>query len=194
MPAVQEMLGYLGSLWPLEKELIADLEPILQFETVKRWKYLLEPGQVNDRLYYIHKGLLRCFYMKEEEGKPDKDVSTQFMRERDVCVSVLSFYGRAQSFEYIEVMEPCEVFSITYDQLEAIYQKYFSFNYIGRVLTVKYLMDWAKQLGIIRMLLVEERYKALGREYPWLLQRVPHKYLASFLDMSESEISRLRGR
>jgi hypothetical protein len=27
-----------------------------------------------------------------------------------------------------------------------------------------------------------------------LLQRVPHKYLASFLDMSESEISRLRGR
>jgi CRP/FNR family transcriptional regulator, anaerobic regulatory protein len=194
--AAQEMLGYLGSIFKLEDELIAGLQPMLRYEKIKRKTHLLRPGQVNDRLYYIHKGLLRCYYLKQnEDGEgPDIEVSTWFMRERDTCVSILSYYLQQPSFEYIEAMEHCELFSIGFTELEAIYQRSFSFNFIGRVLTAKYLVDWAKQLGNIRMLKSEERYAALCRVDPDLVQRVPQKYLASFLGISESTISRARGK
>lgn len=192
--AVQQMMGHLHSIYPLEKELTEDLQAILRYEQIRRSAYLLRPGQVNDRLYYVHKGLLRCFYIKESEEGADREVSTWFMQEKDICVSILSFYGRRPGFEYIQAMEPCEVFSIAYDQLDGLYRKYFSLNYIGRVLTVKYLCEWSQQLQNIRQLRAEEWYEALKRDFPDLLQRVAHKYLASFLDINESTISRLRGR
>jgi len=189
------MFTYLDKVYPVPPALIDELmDGGVQFIKLRHRQFLLEAGDVCKNLYFIHKGLLRCYYIKEnEETGEETEVNTWFMRERDICVSVHSYYKQAPSYEYIQALEDCELICIAHDKLEEVYRKYIDFNFIGRVLTVEYLLDWAEQLKDIRMLKAQQRYEAFRKRAPELEQRVPQKYLASFLDMQPETLSRARG-
>jgi CRP-like cAMP-binding protein len=191
--AAQAMLAHLDAVYPMTPGLVSDINQVVEFIKPKRMEYLLQPGQVCERLYYIHKGLLRCYYeLTDEETGQTKEVSTWFMRERDTCVSVESYYLQEPSYEYIQTLEHSELFSIKKADLDALFLKHLEFNYIGRLLTINYLVDWVRQINGIRKLKVADRYEALRKRDPELLQRVPQKYLASFLDTTPETLTRIR--
>ena len=144
-------------------------------------------------LFRSHKGLLRCFYIHQNEKTgEDREVCTWFMRENDTCVSVRSFYTQTPGKESIQALEPCELFYITFDQLEEIYRKYLHFNFNGRVLTAKYLVEWSDQLENLRMLKAAQRFAELQKRDPELIWRVPQKYLASYLGILPTSLSRMQ--
>jgi CRP-like cAMP-binding protein len=62
------------------------------------------------------------------------------------------------------------------------------------MLTIKYLVDWVKQINGIRKLKVADRYELFQQRDPSLAQRVPQKYLASFLDTTRETLTRIRSR
>jgi CRP/FNR family transcriptional regulator, anaerobic regulatory protein len=63
-------------------------------------------------IWFIEKGMLRCFYMLE-----DKEVSSWFMKEGDVTVSVESFFRQTISYESIQALEDSTVHYITFHTL-----------------------------------------------------------------------------
>jgi CRP/FNR family transcriptional regulator, anaerobic regulatory protein len=190
--AAKSMFNYLGAVYPLQEGLIDVLTDIAGYRQLKPKELLLKPGEVSKELYFVHKGLLRCFYLRTNERTgEDREVCTWFMRENDTCVSVLSFYSQTPGKESIQALEACELFYITYDQLEMIYRKYMDFNFNGRVLTAKYLVEWTRQLENIRMLKGPERFAELLKRDPELLGRVPQKYLASYLGVRPDSLSRM---
>ena len=192
--ASKAMFESLGTIYPINAELEADLREAAIFEAFSRFEWLLKPGEINKRLYYIHKGLMRFYYeLVDEETLETKEVNTQFRREGDTAVSVESWYTQEPSYEYIQTLEYTEVFSIAFADLEAIYRKHVEFNFTGRVLTIKYLVDWVKQINGIRKLKVADRYELFCKRDPILLQRVPQKYLASYLDTTPETLARIRG-
>jgi CRP/FNR family transcriptional regulator, anaerobic regulatory protein len=128
-------------------------------KTTKHWKipkreFLLQAGEVCENLYFIKSGLLRCYYLKG-----DAEVSTWFLRENDMVVSVDSFYDQVPSYEYIQALEDCELISIGFYELEELFQTYPEHERIGRLMTLKYLRIWTRQLHNIRMLSAAERYR-----------------------------------
>jgi hypothetical protein len=94
----------------------------------------------------------------------------------------------------IQALEGSELYYIRFEELEEIYHDFPDFNFIGWELTAKYLKLWAQQLYGIRMLSAEERYKYLMEKQPEILLRVPSKYLASYLDINEITLSKIRGK
>ena len=137
----------------------------------------------------IHKGLLKCYYLLD--GTP---VSDWFFGEMETIVSIDSFYDQVPSKDFIQALENTDLFYITYDDLENLYRNFIEFNVIGRILTNKYLRIWHRQAQNIRMLTAEERYAFLLANQPELINRVPVRDLASYLDMSRETLSRMRGR
>jgi CRP-like cAMP-binding protein len=136
---------------------------------------------------FIKKGLLRAFYVKGEN-----EVSSWFMKEGDICVSIESFYGQRPGYEYIQAIEDTQLYYLYYAELELIYQKFPEFNVIGRILTIKYLTLWSEQLYAIRMQNAKERYEWLLQFHPELIQRVPQKFIASYLDITPETLSKIR--
>ena len=190
--AAESMFKYLSAVYPLKKVIIKELMAKAGYRQLRRKEYLLKPGETCKHLYFVHKGLLRCFYLEtNEKTGEDREVCTWFMREKDTCVSVRSFYSQTPGKEFIQAVEPCELFYITYEDLEMIYRKYISFNFNGRVLTVKYLLEWTVQLENLRQLKAAQRFEELFRRDPELFQRVPQKYLASYLNILPTSLSRM---
>ena len=186
LEAARQMLQLLNSIYPMSKDLEDDILEIIRFRSVRKKQHVLKKGEVDRNIYFVIKGLLRCYYEMEE----GTEVCTWFMRATDVCVSVHSFYNQVKSYEFIQALEPSELIYIDFDQLEALYKKHLEFNYIGRVLTIKYLVDWNWQLKDIRLLPTDKRYDALLQRDPDLVRRVPKKYLATFLGMLPTSLSR----
>ncbi len=75
-----------------------------------------------------------------------------------------------------------------------MYRHFIDSNFLARVVTEKYYMLSEQRLFSIRMQRAQERYQYLIDNFPELIQRVPSKYIASYLSITEETLSRIRGK
>jgi CRP/FNR family transcriptional regulator, anaerobic regulatory protein len=186
---MKEILKFLDSIHELSPACLKYLEDVAEFEKVKKGQYLLKPGRINDRLYFIKKGVLRCYYMLN-----GRELTDWFFWEGDAVVSIDSFYDQAPSKDYIQALEYTEVYWITAEDLDYAYEHFPEFNFVGRVLTTKYLRIWHRLARQIRFLKTEERLQLIMKEQPEIFLRIQQKVLATYFDMSPETLSRLRGQ
>jgi len=166
------------------------LKKIIGTIKIKKMDYLLKEGVVANHIYFIKKGILRCFYKK----KDGTEVTAWVFQEPNVVVAANSFYKREKSFENIQAMVNTEVFFISYDQLEELYLEYPVFERVGRLLTIEYLMFFSMQLFGLRMLSSAERFDLWYKDNSDLLLSVQQKLIASYLDMLPETFSRMKNR
>jgi CRP-like cAMP-binding protein len=184
---MKEFFELLNSIHPLTAELQEHLLGVLEMTTLKKKDFLLLEGQVCKKICYIQKGLIRCFYNINSE-----EVCSWFMTERNLIISVESFFSQKPSYESIQALEDCTLISLGYDKLQHIYKTYPELNFVARVLTEKYYVLSEQRLYSLRKKRAPERYKFLRDNFPELVQRVPSKYLSSYLSVSEETLSRIK--
>lgn len=186
---MDKVFGFLNAIYPLPPELSVHLSQILKTREFPRKEFLLKAGHVSRHIYLIEKGLVRCYYMLGE-----KDISAWFMKEGDVVVSVNSFFGQVPSEENIQALENTLVYYISYDELEETYRNYLSFNVNGRKILTHYYRLSEQRAISMRSMKAKERYKYLLMHHPELLQRVPRKYIASYLGVTEATLSNINNK
>ncbi len=169
----------------LKEELTKELEII---EIPKR-TVLLKEGQRCDYVYVVLQGLMRMYYIKD-----DDEICSRFMDEQHICISVRSFFSRETGYEYIETLENSTLTRISHDRLQFLYNTLLEFNYITRVITELYFIKSEERLYLLRKQSVEERYVFFSTNYTTLMQRVPLKHIATHLGTSIETISRIRNK
>ena len=185
---MEELLNNLGSIYPLSQGAIEYFSINLKTKKLHKKDFLLKIGQVSENIYFIHQGLIRCFYLVD-----GKEVSSWFMKEGDVMISVESFFKQAISYESIQAVEESIVHYITYKELQYVYKNFIEFNIIGRILTERYYTLSEQRLHSIRLQKARDRYLYLLKYHPELILRVPSKFLASYLGVTEVTLSNIKG-
>src|ERR1700683_5184182 len=120
---MDDLFTFLNSIHSLSDALLDHLSEIVKTKFLAKKTFLLKPQQVSRNMCFIKKGLLRAFYVKG-----DNEVSSWFMKEGDICVSIESFYYQQPSYEYIQALEDTQLYYIYYPELENIYHKFPEFN------------------------------------------------------------------
>ena len=190
--SLEDLITYLCSLHPLSlpEALKERLRRIVKVKTIKKKEHLLSAGETCRHIYFIKRGLLRCYFYDEK----DEDVTSWIFGEKKAVVGVLSFYTQKPGFEYIHALEETEVFYISYEELIAIYLEFPEFCFGALTLTAEYLMFWCMQACNFRRFSAQQRFdQIMNSDEAWLFNIVPLKYLASYLNMSAETLSRLRG-
>jgi len=172
---------------PLPNEFWDELQATVVQRDIPRKTLLLRQGTVSNEISFIVKGLARAYYFKN-----DLDITSWLMRENDFIISVVSFFKQVPSEENIELLEDSTLISIPFKQLLALYQKYEAFNVVGRVITENYYILSEQRIYSMRMHTARERYELLLSNDPGIFQRVPLKYIASYLSMKPETLSRIR--
>lgn len=184
---MKELLTYLNSLHPLSKGANDYLLEHLKRIIVPRKKFILKQHRICYNIYFVESGLLRCFYIKNE-----KEVNSWFMKEGDVIISVESFLNQSPGYENIQAVEESILHYITYVELQYLYHSFPEFNFVGRILLEKYYKLSEQRLYSLRMQKAADKYKFIMEYFPQIILRVPSKYIASYLGITEETLSRIR--
>lgn len=163
------------------------LYDLLRRDEYKKKQKLLRVGQRCDRIYFVEKGLFRCYIKRE-----DDEVCKWFMRERDVIISIVSFFKQVPSKETIEALEDSILYSISYSELNQLYEEFPEFLWIGKKLTEEYYCRFEQTADDLRMKYTKELYSDWLAANPDLAGRVTETHLASYFGTTLSTLSRAK--
>lgn len=166
--------------------LLEQLASFLFVKKIKKKVVLLEEGQVNNKIYYVQKGLLRVYRIHE-----GKEINTWFVKEGEFINSVPSFYYEKPSEEYIESIEECEILEIkksTYTMMLKNNLKLALF-----VIDQLYvnLCEYHARCQSLRFLTAEKKYEFLISNKPEIFERLSQKHIASFLGIETTYLSKI---
>lgn len=183
-----EILKYLSKYIPITKALEEEINKIDFIRCYKKGTILLEAGKISNECYFIIKGCIRSFYLKEGEEK-----TTEFYTEEQAVIP--SVYGKnAPSEYYIECVEDV-IAGVGTPALETeIYQKFPQVESLNRALGEAILAKYQDTFAEFKMASPEERYLALLKSRPDLFLRAPQHQIASYLGMKPESLSRIRKR
>jgi CRP-like cAMP-binding protein len=171
---------------PLEKALL-----ISNYFTLKQFTkndFLLKEGNTCNESYFLEKGILRTF-VADIDGN---FITTNFYSPNIFVNEVLSFFKRIPSSENIQTLTDCTVWAITYDDLQICFHTIPEFREFGRMMLINNLSNMKnRMLGMIQ-LTAEKRYENLMEKQPEVLQNAPLKYIATYLGITDSSLSRIR--
>jgi CRP-like cAMP-binding protein len=92
----------------------------------------------------------------------------------------------------IETIEPTVFFSISYDSLEQMYEQFPGMERLGRLMTEDLFIKKDNRYFDQLNKSTRERFLDYVRSHPQMMQRVPQKHLASFLNIKPETFSRLK--
>ena len=161
--------------------------PINKVRRFGKKEFLIKAGEVEHYFNFVIKGLVRKYYKKINH-----EINTQISTEGQIILSQQSFLGRMPSEYYIEAIEPSVVVSIKYEHLEELYSKSKKMEHLGRlVITYMMVISDRWQMQMVKMT-PRERFLNFVSRNPELMQRVPQKYLASYLNIKPETFSRFK--
>lgn len=187
---VSDLLNRLNGLAQPSKindDLAARITSEAEVRIFSEGDHILKKGQICVGAFFLVKGLARSYYIKD-----NKQITSRLMEEGFIITSWLSFYSQQPSNEYIIAMEDCETVYLDFNTINDLYVEFPVFNVIGRR-QVEYSFCQAEiRTQMLRGLTAEQRYSLFCENNPSLLRRVPLKYIASYLGMSDETLSRIR--
>jgi CRP-like cAMP-binding protein len=170
-----------------DDEFVKCLMPVIRIRRFGKREYLVKAGEVENNFNFIVKGLIRKYYKKGPQ-----EINTQISTEGHIILSQESFHSRRPSEYFVEAIEPSTVISIRHDDLEEVYSKSRKMEHLGRLVVTHTMVikdNW--QMQLIKMT-ARERFLNFVMKNPELLQRVPQKYLASYLNIKPETFSRFK--
>lgn len=150
---------------------------------------LLKAGQIENNLSFIVSGIVRFYIPKE-----DKDLTFAFAFDNHFVSAYDSFLARTPSIYHVETLTKTELWQLTYEDLQEIYNETEIGNLIGRkVSEMLFVKKTKRELSLLNET-AEQRYLNLFTEQPQLIRHIPLKYIASYIGVTPQALSRIRKR
>jgi len=189
LPDTSALIALLNHFHPLGEGVQHYLKKHVYPTSFLKGDLLLKAGQICEHIYFIKKGSVRGFI---KEG--DRDITTWITAENELVTSIYGLSTRRPALENMQAIEDCEMLTLTFTDVENLYLQYPEFNIVTRKLLERYYQDAEGRAFIARLSNAETKYTQFLARYGHLSNRIPLKYIASFLGMTLETLSRVRKR
>ena len=182
------LVSYLSRYMPITEELAKVLTESSFVRAFPRGTVLLREGDQAIEGYFILKGCIRSYVLKDGEDK-----TIDFFIEEE---SVLPMGNGKDvlSFHFLECLEDT-VAVVSTPELEAkTLSEYPQLKTVCLAMSEIMTKKLQENLARYRTSTPEERYKDLIEKRPDLLQRIPQYQIASYLGVKPESLSRIRRR
>lgn len=184
---IEVLLGRFNALYPLSAKLKERLSTVLKVETCQKKDFILKEGQVPLKIWYVIKGLARTYHHAE-----GLEVNTKFIKEGEFLTSWPAFYRQQPGDDYIQAMEDMELIGFAYKDLQKIYSEFIEFSFIARPFFEYHFLLAEERNAMLRQENAEKRYSYFLQHYHSLNQRIPQRFVASYLGITKETLSRVR--
>lgn len=185
-----QLTNYINGKIKVSEEELAIILSYFKPLKAKKNELLLAHGQTSQRSFFVGKGCLRIFFMNED----GQEATRHFSFENQFATALMGFISGEPSQEIIQAVEHTELLYITHKdfyhlldiipQWEKFYRSYLEYAYVNNT---KRLMSFITLDAV-------ERYRLLLDQSPEIVKRLPNKMVASYLNISQETLSRLKSK
>ncbi len=186
---MEQLFKYFQKYNPLSNEAEEAIANICNTFTVKKNTDLQAIGHTCKTIYFIKSGVARIYYLHDGIG-----VTENFFFEGNIIARVESLLTGKPSRKAIQILEDADIISINAEALFKLYDRFPQIERLFRKIFEAAYVDTVNRIEGMQFHSAEERYKALLYEAPNVLKRVPLKYVASYLGITQVSLSRIRGQ
>lgn len=188
MDNIKPFFAYLQKFVTLtDEEFQQSILPFIKVRRFAKKEIITRAGEIENYFNFIVRGLARKYYKRGRE-----EINTQISLEGHILHSQESFHSRIPSEYTIETIEPAILVSISFDDLEKIYEQSKKMEHMGRLIITRTMVVKDRWQMMMVMHTPRERFINFVNNNPELLQRVPQKYLASYLNIKPETFSRFK--
>ena len=183
-----EIIKYLSKHVSLTQEQTSIIIESTFIRSFKKGTILLKEGDVSNECYFVFKGCIRSYVLRNGEDK-----TIAFYTEEQP-VAPLSYGKETLSEHYLECIEDTIASVGTPEKEKEMFQKYPQFESICRVMSEVMGANYQESFTNYMLTTPGERYLNLLKTRPDLFQRVPQYQIASYLGIKPESLSRIRKR
>jgi len=184
----KNLIKFVQDVLPMSPEKAAQLMARYYERNIRRNEFLLKAGAVCNESIFVESGVIRAYTYDVEGNEVTTGLYTKLMYAGDM----FSFFKRTPTKEYIQALTNCEVWYITLEDMQVTFDESPEYREFGR----RNIMN---NYGLLKQRMLsslqetaEQRYAGLVAGNPELLRNVPLKYIASYLGITDSSLSRIR--
>ncbi len=184
---VKALKEFLSRFVDLTDEEFEHVTSFAEIRTYDKKVKLIDQGEYENYFNFIIKGLARKYFYKGDE-----EIITQLAKEGELISSSVSFLSGEKSQYIVETIEPTTFLSFSRENVDALYEQDKKYQRLGRlIITDLFLQKENWELERI-LYSTQERFVRFVSNNSNLFQRVPQKYLASYLNIQPETFSRLK--
>lgn len=186
---LRPLFDYLEQFHPISAAFMAEHEKACKLIHIKKNKHILSPLDNNLSSYFLVNGLVRGFV---RDGK--KDISTWFSFGNELVGAIRHPHDHSNhSIEYLQALEESQLICIPYTLIDWMYAIYPEANLIGRKLLALQYHAASERSILARIPKAMGRYRQFEKSSSEI-NRIPQRYLASYLGMRLETLSRIRNK
>lgn len=185
--SVEEIINELARITALSPDFRAKLRELLICELYHAHQVIDAPGNHHHRLWLLGSGIVRSYYY-DEQGK---EITQAFYNAGDL-IFFWEAYLDQHTDHYLEALRTVELFTLRYTDLNAL-QAFPEMKMLQRHFILR---QRRSDLFRDRLLLqtAEQRYRQFRAAQPVIFRDVSLRLIASYLNMTRENLSRLIGR
>jgi CRP-like cAMP-binding protein len=150
----------------------------------------IEQGKIFKKIFFVKKGILRSYYIT-----PEGEEKTIFFRsEGQFGAAPECIFNQQPSKQIWQALEDCELMEVDFEKMLQLSEQDTGLLKLRVGFAQNMLLEGLQRLESFVTEKPIDRYLHLMAQKPQLLQRVPDKYIASFIGVTPVTLSRIRRR
>ncbi len=150
---------------------------------------LIQENRYCKYAYFIEKGMTRSFWLVDGE-----EITTSFSSDGGIVFSMDELYYNKPSEEFVETLEEVEAYKILIPDLINLFTTNIELSNWGRIIHQNEYRRLHRSHKERLTLPAKERYKEFKKQFPDVCRTANLGYIASYLGITPSTLSRLRAK
>ena len=185
---MKEFIAYIlqfGSLNQQQIDLISKKATELK---IKKDGYYSEAGKIARQFGFILEGIARvCYYNNKGE-----EITKYFIDENNILVDLTSFENEIPSSAYVQALTDCRLIVFSRQDWKELQNTIVGWDAIVHKIISKALLQKIERISPLVAQDATTRYLRFLKIYPAAANRIPLSYIASYLGVTQSSLSRIR--
>lgn len=184
------LIKHINRYVTLTDEEAAFTTSFFRHEKIVRKQFLLSEGEVCKASYFVLKGCLRLFFIREN----GTEQIVQFAIENWWLSDYASFISQKPGLFFIQAVENTEVAVLDFQRQNELSQRLPKLDFYFRNILQKNAAAAQMRMYYLFDQSGEERYRHFSEAFPEFVQRVPQYMLASMLHLTPEFLSKIRAK
>jgi len=186
MNCIEKLGNIISKIQIIEKPVLEEFLSIFSEKKIAKGEHLVKTEQLITKASFVCSGVFRSYYT-DSNGK---EINQAFLLQNDFIVSRLT--SLSKSLVNIQAIEDCEFLVADINRINDLANKHHSIAKLFLKIVSLYFDKNQDREIKLRIQDAKENYEYFLKEYPNLINKIPHYYIASHLQISSTHLSRIR--